>query len=316
MNHKNYSKTIAIFGGSGFIGETIVQYLAKSNHKIKIATRNAYLSQNLKVYGDIAQIELHQVNLKSEESINEFLKDCDICINLVGILYETKSQKFKELHLDFPKTLATIFSKISSSNLLIHFSALGVNPDSQSKYVQSKYLGEVEVQKNFSNNVIIRPSIVIGPRDKFFNMFAKLAGLLPLIPLIGADVKFQPICVTDIAEAINQIIKNNITRGVYELAGKKIYSFKELIELLLKEIRKKRMILPVSFSLGRIQAFFLQLMPTPLLTLDQIKILEEGDNILSGKYKTLKDLNIDPKNIENILPSYLKVYRPTGQFTD
>ena len=316
MNPKNYSKTIAIFGGSGFIGETIVQYLAKNNHKIKIATRNTYLSQNLKIYGDIAQIELHQVNIRSEESITEFLKDCDICINLVGILFETNSQKFKEIHSDFPKKLATTFSKISSSNLLIHFSALGVKPGSQSEYIQSKHSGEEEVQKNFSNNIIIRPSIVVGPRDKFFNMFAKLAGLLPLIPLVGADVKFQPICVTDIAEAINQIIKRKITQGIYELAGKKVYSFKELIELLLKEIRKTRIILPVPFSIGRIQAFFLQLMPKPLLTLDQIKILEEGDNILSGKYKTLKNLDIDPKNIENILPSYLKVYRPSGQFTD
>lgn len=316
MNRKNHSKTIALFGGTGFIGETIVQYLSKNNHKIKIATRNPYLYQNLKIYGDIAQIELHKVNLNSEESINEFLKDCDVCINLVGILYETKLQKFKDLHLVFPKKLATIFSKISSSSLLIHFSALGVNLNSQSEYIKSKYLGEIEVQKNFFNNIIIRPSIVIGPRDKFFNMFAKIASLLPFIPLVGSEVKFQPICVTDIAEAINKILEKNITQGIYELGGKKIYSFKELIELLFKEIRKKRIILPVPFFLGRIQAFFLQLMPKPLLTLDQIKILEEGDNILSGNYKTLNDLDIDPKDIENILPSYLKIYRPTGQFTD
>ena len=165
-------------------------------------------------------------------------------------------KNLKNCILDFPKTLATIFSKISSSNLLIHFSALGVNPDSQSKYVQSKYLGEVEVQKNFSNNIIIRPSIVIGPRDKFFNMFAKLAGLLPLIPLVGADVKFQPICVTDIAEAINQIIKNNITRGVYELAGKKVYSFKELIALLFKRNKKKKNYTTSSFFLRKNPGIF------------------------------------------------------------
>ena len=316
MIKKNYRKTVAIFGGTGFIGEEIVQHLAKNSYRIKIATRNTYLAQNLKVFGDIAQIELHQVNLKSEESVENFLENCDVCINLVGILFETRSQKFKELHTDFPRMLATIFSKSSGSNLLVHFSALGVQANSESAYVKSKFLGEEEVKKNFSNSVIIRPSIVIGPKDKFFNMFAKLAGLLPLIPLVGSEVKFQPVYVGDVAKAIDKIIINNNSKAIFELAGINIYTFKELIEMLLKEIRKKRIILPIPFFAGKVQAILFQLMPKPLLTLDQIKILEEGDNILTGKNKTLKDLDIEAKSIKSILPTYLKVYRPTGQFTD
>ena len=130
MIEKNYRKTVAIFGGTGFIGEEIVQHLVKNGFKIKIATRNVYLAQNLKVYGDIAQIELHQVNLKSKESIEKFLEGCDVCVNLVGILFETRSQKFNELHTNFPNMLAKIFSKSSNSNLIVHFSALGVNSNS------------------------------------------------------------------------------------------------------------------------------------------------------------------------------------------
>ena len=316
MIEKNYRKTVAIFGGTGFIGEEIVQHLSKNSYRIKIATRNTYLAQNLKVFGDIGQIELHQVNLKSKESIEKFLEGCDVCVNLVGILFETRSQKFNELHTNFPKMLAKIFSKSSNSNLIVHFSALGVNSNSNSSYIKSKFLGEEEVKSNFLNSTIIRPSIVIGAKDKFFNMFAKLAGLFPLIPLVGSEVKFQPVYVGDVAKAIDKIITNNISKKTYELAGKNIYTFKELIELLLKEIRKKRIILPIPFFAGRIQAMLFQLMPKPLLTLDQIKILEEGDNILSGKNKTLKDLNIEAKSIETILPTYLKVYRPAGQFTD
>ena len=316
MNKKNYSKTVCLFGGSGFVGETIVQKLAKKNFKLKIATRNPYQAQKLKVYGEAGQIELYKIDLNSHQDIETFLKDSDVCINLVGILYETSSQKFENLHYKFPKKLSEIASKVSPRSLLIHFSALGVKETSGSYYVQSKYTGEQEVKKNFSNCVIIKPSIIIGPKDNFFNMFAKIINILPIVPLVGSETKFQPVCVTDIAEAVDNIISNNIKKSTFELAGNKVYTFKQLIELLLKEIRKKRLIIHVPFSFGKFQAFFFQLLPKPILTIDQVKILEEGDNILSGNEKTFKDLNIIPTNIENILPSYLKVYRPKGQFTN
>ena len=316
MNKKNYSKTVCLFGGSGFVGETIVQKLAKKNFKLKIATRNPYQAQKLKVYGDAGQIELHKIDLNSYKDIETFLKDADVCINLVGILYETSSQKFDNLHHKFPKKLSEILSKVSPSLLLIHFSALGVKEISGSHYIQSKYAGEQEVKSNFSNCVVIKPSIIVGSKDNFFNMFAKIINILPIVPLVGSETKFQPVCVTDVAEAVDYIICNNIKKSTFELAGNKVYTFKQLIELLLKEIRKKRLIIHVQFSFGKFQAFFFQLLPKPILTIDQVKILEEGDNILSGNEKTLKDLNITPTNIENILPSYLKVYRPKGQFTN
>jgi uncharacterized protein YbjT (DUF2867 family) len=316
MNQKNYTRTVGIFGGSGFVGEAIIERLAKTNLKLKIATRKPYLSQHLKVYGDIGQIELVKIDIASTLSIESFIQDCDICINLIGILFEKRTQKFKALHTDFPKQLATAFSKISKDGMLIHFSALGVKEHSQSKYIVSKYLGEQEVKTNFVNSVIMKPSIIVGPKDNFFNMFAKLINLLPVIPLVGAETKFQPVYVGDVAEAVHYIIQNNIKNETFEIAGNKIFTFKELIELLLKEIRKKRLIIPIPFSVGKIQAFIFQLMPKPILTVDQVTILEEGNNIVSGNFKTLKDLNILPQSIESAISSYLKIYRPKGQFSE
>ena len=316
MSKKNYSRTIAIFGATGFVGQAIAQILAKNNHKLRIATRNPFLAQNLKVLGDIGQIEIHKVNIFSDHSINLFLKGADTCINLIGVLYEKKFQNFFNLHSVLPSRLAKIFSKISTSKLFIHFSALGVNENSNSKYISSKYEGEQEVKKNFSNYIIIRPSIIVGPKDNFFNMFAKLANLLPVIPLVGAYTKFQPVYVVDIAEAVNKVIKKNLSREIFEFGGPKIYSFFQLIKFLLNEIRKKRLVIPVPSTIGKIQAFFLQLFPKPLLTLDQIKILESGDNIVSNDNKKFKDIGIEPKNIETVVPYYLKVYRSGGQFSD
>ena len=226
MNQKNYSRTIGIFGGSGFVGEAIIQRLLKSNCKIKVATRSPYLSQNLKVYGDIGQVELCKIDIKSPQSIENFLKNCDVCINLVGILYEKGSQTFKELHVNFPKQLAAIFSQISSSGTLIHFSALGVKQNSESQYIESKYQGEQEVKKAFLNSVIIKPSIVIGAKDKFFNMFAQLVNVLPVIPLVGAQTKFQPVCVTDVAEAVNNIIQKILAKKHLSLLGLKYLPLK------------------------------------------------------------------------------------------
>jgi len=316
MNKKNYSKTVCIFGGTGFVGEAIVQKLAKKKFKLKIATRNPYQAQKLKVYGEVGQIELNKIDLNSNRELEVFLKDTDVCINLVGILYETIFQKFHNLHHQFPKKFSDILSKVCPDASLIHFSALGAKEISGSYYIQSKYAGEQEVKSNFSNCVVIKPSIIIGPKDNFFNMFAKIINILPIVPLVGSETKFQPVYVNDIAEAVDYIICNNIKKSTFELAGNKVYTFKQLIELLLKEIRKKRLLIHVPFSFGKFQAFFFQLLPKPILTIDQVKILEEGDNILSGNEKTFKDLNIIPTNIENILSSYLKVYRPKGQFTN
>ena len=316
MSNNIYSKTVCLFGGTGFVGETIVQKLVKKNFRLKIATRNPYQAQKLKVYGEAGQIELHKIDLNSHKDFEAFLKNADVCINLVGILYETSYQKFYNLHYQFPKKLSEMLSLICPNALLIHFSALGVKEASDSLYIQSKHKGEEEVKSNFVNHVIIKPSIIVGPKDNFFNMFAKIINILPIVPLVGSDTKFQPVCVTDVAEAVDYIICNDIKKSTFELAGNKVYTFKQLIELLLKEIRKKRLIIDVPFSFGKFQAFFFQLLPKPILTIDQVKILEEGDNILSGNEKTFKDLNIIPINIENILPSYLKVYRPKGQFTN
>jgi len=225
MNSKNYSRTIGIFGATGFIGESIVQRLVKNNCRIKVASRNPYLSQNLRVLGDTAQIEIVKININSEDSIASFLEDCDACINLIGILYEKSSQKFEDIHFKFPNSLSKLFSISKRSRHLIHFSALGAKVNSNSKYISSKYSGEEAVKKNFPNYTIIRPSIVIGPKDNFFNMFAKLANIFPVIPLVGAETRFQPVYVNDVAEAVNSIIEKIYQNKHLNLVDQRYFHF-------------------------------------------------------------------------------------------
>ena len=311
---QNNQKIIAIFGAGGFLGKHLMRQLTKLDYRVKVATRNPYLKGYLKPLGNPGQIELFKTNIFNPEDIKQVLKNCDLAINLVGILYETKKQKFSQVHAEFPYLLSNLCNEIGVKNL-VHISALGVRESHISKYMQSKLEGEKNIQKVFKPSVILRPSLVFGPEDKFFNVFASIAQFSPALPLIGGGkTKFSPIYVGDVAKAIVKTLKlENSKPKIYELGGPKNYSFKELMEILLEEIKKKRFLIPIPFSVAKLQSYFLQMMPNPLLTSDQVDMLKYN-NIVSGEYPTLEDLGIRGKTIQSILPKYIYRFRTGGQF--
>ena len=311
---QNNQKIIAIFGAGGFIGKHLIRNLTKLDYRIKIATRSPYLKGYLKPLGNPGQIELFKTNIFNEEDVKNVLKICDLVINLVGILYETGKQKFNHIHSRFPHLLSNLCNEQGIKNL-VHISALGVKEKHNSIYMQSKLEGEKNIQDTFKPSVILRPSVVFGPEDKFFNTFASLAQFSPVLPLVGGGkTKFAPIYVGDLAKAIVKALElNNSEPRIYELGGPDNYSFKELMQVLLTEIKKKRFLIPIPFGAAKFQSYFLQMMPNPLLTPDQVELLKHN-NIVSGDHPTLKDLGITGTAIQSILSKYIYRFRAGGQF--
>jgi len=296
-------KTITVFGGTGFIGRNLIGKIAKKGFKIVVPTRNPYLHGYLKPMGDPGQIEVLKFNPFDFSSLNEFIKSSEIVINCIGVLYEKKNQKFDHIHHLFPKFLSSILDK-EITKKFIHISALGANKNSNSLYIKSKFQGEEAVINNFKNSIILRPSIVFGTNDSFFNLFNKLINILPIIPLAGSKTKFQPCYVGDVTDAIIKIIEQVNLNSIYELGGPKIYTFKELIETLLVSLKKKRLIVELPDFAARVQAKVMQLLPNPLLTEDQLEILK-SDNVCSNQYPGFKELGISARTVEIILPNYI-----------
>jgi NADH dehydrogenase len=311
---KNPEKVVCIFGASGFIGRHLIRRLTKKDFRVVAATRSPYLHGYLKPLGNPGQIDLEKVNLFDEERLRILIKNSDVVINLVGILHETKKQKFENIHAKFPDLLSKLCSELNIKKL-VHISALGINETVSSQYMQSKLKGEKNIINNFNRSVILRPSVIFGPEDKFFNQFASMADFFPVLPLIGGGLTyFQPIYVGDIAKSIMAVLeKEEINNNIFELGGPQIFTFKELMKILLKEINKKRFLIPIPFLFAKFQAKILQLLPKPLLTTDQVEMLKY-DNIVTNKYPTLKDLKINPKTIEAVLPNYIWRFRKGGQF--
>jgi len=307
-------KIATIFGASGFIGRHLIRSLTEKDFRIIAATRSPYLYGYLKPLGNPGQIDLEKVNLFEEENLRTLIKNSDVVINLVGILYENKKQKFEDIHVKFPALLTKLCNE-QNIKKLVHISALGINETANSQYMQSKLKGEKNILNNFNRSVILRPSIIFGPEDKFFNQFAALAEFFPALPLIGGGLTyFQPIYVGDVVKSIVTILeKEEINKNIYELGGPQTFTFKELMEILLKQIKKKRFLVPIPFSFAKFQAKILQLLPKPLLTTDQVEMLKY-DNIVTNKYPTLKDLKISPKTLESVLPDYIWRFRKGGQF--
>jgi len=313
-----YVKKICLFGGTGFIGSSIVKLLAKNGHEIKIATRSPFDEDVLELkstVSDPGQIKLEKINIQSSDQIKKFVSETDICINLVGILYEKGQNTFQKIHTDFVERLVSIIKNEQSIKHFIHFSSLGVKSGTESKYLESKFKAEEIVKKTLNNFTIIKPSIVFGGgQNDFTNMFAKLASLFPIIPLAGASVKFAPVYVGDIALLINKIISDEIKNETIEAVGDEIFTLEELVKIISNEIRSKNIIFSIPSWLGRLQGSILGLAPRPMLTLDQIKTLESGDNIATGKNKVLKDFIIETHGIRKIIPNYLWRFRKEGQF--
>ena len=311
---QNNQKIIAIFGASGFIGKHLIRHLTNSDYRVKAASRNPYLSGYLKPLGNPGQIELFKTNIFDPEDVKKVLKNCDYVINLVGILHESGKQKFDQIHASFPYLLGNLCNELGVKKL-IHISALGVEKKHVSKYMISKLEGEKNIRDQFKSAVILRPSVVFGPDDKFFNTFASLTQFSPILPLIGGGkTKFSPVYVGDVSRAIVKALEiNSDDTKIYELGGPENYTFKQLMEILLSEIKKKRFFISIPFGIAKAQSYFLQMMPNPLLTPDQVEILKHN-NIISGLYPTLQDLGIKGKNIREILPKYIYRFRSGGQF--
>ena len=311
---QNNQKIIAIFGAGGFIGKHLMRQLTKLDYRVKVATRNPYLKGYLKPLGNPGQIAFLKTNIFKPGDVKQVLKNSDFVINLVGILHETRTQKFNQIHAQFPYLLSNLCNEFGIKNL-IHISALGVKEKHTSKYMQSKLQGEKNIQETFKPAVILRPSVCFGSGDKFFTTFASIAQFSPILPLIGSGkTKFAPIYVGDVAKAIVKALElNNSEFKIYELGGPENYSFKELMEILLKEIKKKRFLIPIPFSAAKFQSYFFQLMKNPPLTSDQVEMLKYN-NIVTGEYPTLKDLGISGKTVQSILPKYIYRFRRGGQF--
>jgi uncharacterized protein YbjT (DUF2867 family) len=304
-----------ILGGGGFIGRYLVRNLTKKNYRCIVSTRKAFQKGYLKTQATPGAIELIDWNPNNFSNIKEAIKNSDIVINLIGILYETRKQKFYNIHTNIPDAISKICSD-SDVKKFIHVSAIGASEKSKSLYQKSKYQGEVKSLHNFKNTIIIRPSVVCGTEDNFTNLFSKLS-FLPVIPLVSINYKFQPILVTDVAAAIIQAIETKDNeRKIYEIGGPKIISFGDMVKSILKSINKKRFVVGMPMPIAIAQSTITDLLPIPpILTKDQCKILSEADNVVSKNHLTLKDLNINPTDVEDAMQKWLWRYKDGGQFS-
>ena len=309
---KNHICTI--LGGGGFIGRYLVRNLTKKNYRCIISTRKAFQKGYLKTQATPGAIELINWNSNNFSELKEAIKNSDIVINLIGILYETRKQKFYNIHSSIPEAVAQICND-SDVKKFIHVSAIGASESSKSLYQKSKYQGEVKALENFKNTVVIRPSVVCGTEDNFTNLFSKLS-ILPVIPVVGMNYKFQPILVTDVADAIVQAIETKDNEGkIYEIGGPKVISFGDMVKSILSTIKKKRFVMEMPMPLAKIQSTITDLLPIPpILTRDQCEILSEADNIVSNNHLTLKDLDINPSDVEEAMKKWLWRYKDGGQF--
>ena len=308
---------VTIFGGSGFLGTQVVQLLARRGYRIRVAVRRPDLAGHVRPLGAVGQVQPIQANIRNADSVMRAVEGAGTVINLVGIRHERGRQQFRAVHTMGAKTVAEA-ARRAGTTTLIQISALGADPQSASGYARSKALGEAEVLAAFPEAIIIRPSIMFGPGDEFFNLHGTLARLLPVLPLIGGKSKFQPIYVGDVAEAIAAAVNGAVKPGrVYELGGPEIVTHREIVERVLRESQRSNPLLPVPRTLAKLMAAPLAILPAPLLTGDQVDLLM-SDNVVSGEAtrekRTLHAFGVSPTPMDAILPGYLWRFRRNGQF--
>jgi uncharacterized protein YbjT (DUF2867 family) len=319
-------RVVTVFGGSGFIGRYVVRALARDGWRVRVACRRPDLAFHLQPQGRVGQVMAVQANVRHPESVAAALRGASAVVNLVGILAETGAQKFSKVQAEGAKVIAEA-AKAAGIDNLVHISAIGSDPKSASAYGRSKAEGEAAVLAAIPSAVILRPSVIFGPEDDFFNRFATMARYFPVVPIVGGSTKFQPVYVGDVAEAVAAAIRGEAKPGtVYELGGPEVRSFAQLVDYVLKVTERDRKVTQLSFSTGAMVAgitqFFtkisLGLFPTLLrMTGDQVELLKH-DNVVSEEAsregRTLQGLGIVPQSIEAIVPTYLYRYRKTGQY--
>lgn len=318
-------KLAVVFGGSGFVGRNVVRELAKRGWRVRAAIRRPHHAQFLRTMGAVGQIQLEQTNVRFRGSVEHALEGADAVVNLVGILHQNGSQRFGAVQSGGAATIAQL-AATKGIDRLVHVSAIGADASSASLYARSKGLGEQAVREAAPTATILRPSIIFGPEDEFFNKFAAMAMLSPMLPLFGGGkTRFQPVYVDDVADAICAALEDPGAAGrTFELGGPHIFTFRELLELMLREIGRKRLLLPIPFALGApigLAGEAIGLIPifAPPITRDQIRLLKKDNVVGAGgeaQIGTLADLGVQPVSVEAILPSYMVRYRKYGQFAE
>jgi NADH dehydrogenase len=313
----NYDTLVTVFGGSGFVGRHVVRALAKRHYRIRVAVRRPELAVHLQPLGRVGQIHAVQANLRHPGSVAAAVRDADVVVNLVGILFERGRQRFDAVQTAGAEVVAQAAAQYGAR--LVHMSALGADENSPSAYARSKAAGEKAVLAAAPGATVFRPSVMFGPEDDFFNKFAALARFMPALPLIGGGMtRFQPVFAGDVASAFAKAAAGETKPGTaYELGGTEVLSFRELMDYVLATVERRRLLVPIPFWLAKLEATFLQFMPKPLLTPDQVELLR-GDSVVSEaaarEDRTLRGLDIEPTSMQAIVPSYLYRFRRTGQF--
>lgn len=314
------SELVTIFGGSGFLGRYIARRMAQAGWRVRVAVRHPNQAGFVRTYGAVGQVEPVFCNIRDDASVRDALKGAKAAVNCVGILNEVGRNGFDAVQAEGPARIARLSAEEGVS-WLVHVSAIGADAASDSAYARSKAQGEAAVQARFPAAVILRPSIIFGPEDKFFNRFAAMARLGPVLPVVGEHTRFQPVYVDDVAQAAAMAAQGQVPAGIYELGGPDVRSFRDLMEMMLGEIRRKRLIVNVPFTtaarIGRaldaVQAFTAGLITNRMLTLDQVANLQR-DNVVSSGAKGFADLGIAPTPMDAVLPGYLWAHRPGGQY--
>lgn len=310
---------VTVFGGTGFVGTQAVRYLAKSGWRIRVAVRNPNLAYKMRLLGDVGQIDVVQANIRDMPSLERALDGATASLNLVGVMFDTGRQGFEAVHVEGARNVAEA-ARACGVTRVVQMSALGADPASAAKYARTKAAGEAAVRAVYPDAAIVRPSIVFGPGDGFFERFARMAQISPALPLVGGGTtRYQPVYVGDVGQALARIVTRADSAGqTYELGGPGVFTFKALLEMLLAETGQRRALVPLPFpvagvigKLGDLGSFLIK----PPLTADQVELLK-NDNVVGGAAPGLAELGITPTTLEAVLPTYLYRYRKGGQYAD
>lgn len=308
---------ITIVGGSGFIGRYIAQRMARRGWRVRVACRRPNEALFVKPYGTVGQVEPVQCNIRDDASTRRVIAGADAVVNCVGIQYPVGRNTFDGAQAEGAARLAGLSAEEGVARF-VHISAIGADPASESDYARTKGAGEAGVLAARDDALILRPSVVFGTEDGFFNLFAGLARITPVLPLVGGGTRFQPVWVEDVAEAAARAAEGGVEPGIFELGGPRVATFRECMELMLATIRRRRLLVDVPFWAARIKAWFLQKATwvglKPLLTIDQVRLLQ-SDNVAGEGVPGLAEIGIEPTAMEAVLESYLYAYRPYGQYT-
>jgi NADH dehydrogenase len=307
---------VTVFGGSGFLGRYLVQRLAADGARVRVAVRDPEAAAFCKPMGDVGQVVPVQANLRHPASVERAVAGADAVVISVGVLYESGPQSFAAVHVNGPARVAQAAAAAGVRRLL-HVSAIGADPESPSKYGRSKAAGEVRVRDAFPGASIVRPSIVFGPEDDFFNRFANMARYAPVLPLLGGGAtRFQPVYVGDVAQAMAVMLQDDRWAGeTAELGGPRVYSFRQLMQLICEVTGRRRWLVPVPFELMQPFAAVASLLPVPPITMDQLAMLKR-DNVAAEGAPGLAELGIEPRTVESVVPTYLARYRRAGRLPE